>query len=90
MWLTISTIFLVPLLIMNLCENKYTYEKNNVRKKAIATVDFQKAKCFSEFNLVNNQTGGGAGLLPPDLDPDNPVDEDFLPLPFEKELQVIL
>ena len=73
-----------------LVRKKYGYEKSKVRKKAVARVEFQKAKSFTEFKRVNNQTGGGAGLLPPDIDPHNPLDENFLPLPFEKELQVIL
>ena len=70
-----------------LVQKKYTHDKNKVQKKAVARVEFQKAKSFSEFKRVNNQTGSGAGLLPPNLDPDNPVDDDFLPFPFEKELQ---
>ena len=73
-----------------LVRKKYTYEQNKVRKKAIARVEQKKAKSFNEFKRVNNKTGGGPGLLPPDIDPHNPVDENFLPLPFEKELQVIL
>ena len=44
-----------------LVRKKYTYEQNKVRKKAVARVEFEKAKSFTEFKRVNNKTGG-AGL----------------------------
>ena len=36
-----------------LVRKKYTYEQNKVRKKAVARVEFEKAKSFTEFKRVN-------------------------------------
>ena len=50
---------------------KYSYLRAKNRSKAVSKKEIQNkqtAKTFAEFRRVNNRTGGGPGIDPPDED----------------------
>ena len=49
----------------------------------------QTAKTFAEFRRVNNRTGGGPGMDPPDEDGEAEPHEDLLPMGVEDSLKVL-
>ena len=49
----------------------------------------QTAKAFAEFRCVNNRTGGGPGIDPPDEDGEAEPHDDLLPIGVEDSLKVL-
>ena len=54
-----------------------SFDNEHVRKKIYTWKKRYGKKLSQGFKRVNTQTGVGTGILPPDLDPENPVDKDL-------------
>ena len=70
---------------------KFYYLRSKTRAKAVSDREQEvkkTAKTFAEFRRVNNQTGGGPGIDPPDEDGDAQPREDHLPIDVEDSLKV--
>ena len=71
---------------------KYSYLPAKNRSKAVSKKEIenkQTAKAFAEFRCVNNRTGGGPGINPPDEDGEAEPHEDLLPIGVEDSLKVL-
>ena len=72
---------------------KYSYLRAKARTKAVSEREVQNkrtAKTFAQFRRVNNRTGGGPGIDPPDEDGEAEPHEDLLPMDVEDILKVSL
>ena len=70
---------------------KYSYLRTKTRTKAVFEREQENkrtAKTFAEFRRVNNQTGGGPGIDPPDEDGEEQPHDDRLPIDVEDSLKV--
>ena len=71
---------------------KYSYLRAKTRPKAVSEREIQNkqmAKTFAEFRRVNNQTGEGPGIDPPDEDGEAQTHEDLLAIDVEDSLKVL-
>ena len=72
---------------------KYSCLRAKARTKAVSEREVQNkrtAKTFAQFRRVNNRTGGGPGIDPPDEDGEAEPHEDLLPMDVEDILKVSL
>ena len=71
---------------------KYSYLRAKTRSKAVSNKEVrnkQTAKTFAEFRRLNNRTGGGPGIDPPDEDGEAEPHDDLLPIGVEDSLKVL-
>ena len=72
-------------------EKKFSYLRTKDRSKAVSEKEKENkktAKTLAEFRRINNKTGGGPGIDPPDEDGEDQPHDDLLPFEVEEILKV--
>ena len=75
----------------DILRKKFYYLRTKDRSKAVSEKEKENkktAKTLAEFRRINNKTGGGPGIDPPDEDGEDQPHEDLLPFEVEESLKV--